>query len=60
MNRLAEGAGEAGMSYSCIMKKSFWSSFQNQASLAFNTSLSAGINYGNRFGNKELGRSSEK
>jgi hypothetical protein len=52
------GAGEAGMGYVCIMKKSFWSSFHNQASLAYNNSYSAGFNYQNRFGIKELGTSS--
>lgn len=40
------------------MKRSFWSSFHNQASLAYNNSLSAGFNYENRFGIKELGTSS--
>jgi hypothetical protein len=52
------GAGEAGMGYVCVMKKSFWSSFHNQASLAYNTSFSAGFNYENRFGIYELGTSS--
>jgi hypothetical protein len=56
--RFSAGAGEAGMSYVCIMRNSFWSSFHNQASLAYNTSVSAGFNYENRFGIKELGTSS--
>jgi hypothetical protein len=51
------GAGEAGMGYTCIMKSSFWSSFHNQASLAYNNSFSAGFNYENRFGIRELGTS---
>ena len=53
--RPSAGAGEAGMGYSCIMKKSFWSSFHNQASLAFNKKISFGLNYENRFLIKELG-----
>ena len=36
------------------MKNGFWSSFHNQASLAFNSSFSFGFNYENRFGIKEL------
>lgn len=51
----AAGAAEAGMSYSCVMKSGFWSSFHNQASLPFNTSVSFGINYQNRFNISELG-----
>lgn len=39
----------------CITRKGFWSSFHNQAILPYNNSLSAGINYGNRFGISELG-----
>jgi len=49
------GAGEAGMGYACIMKEGFWSSFHNQALLAFNKSFESGINYENRFGIRELG-----
>jgi hypothetical protein len=56
--RLSAGAGEAGMGYVCIMKNSFWSSFHNQAALAYNNSLSIGFNYENRFSIKELGTSS--
>ena len=52
---ISAGAGEAGMGYVCVMKKGFWSSFHNQASLAFNNSYSFGFNYENRFGIKELG-----
>ncbi len=37
------------------MKKGFWSSFHNQASLPFNNSLSLGFNYEDRFNIKELG-----
>ncbi len=43
------------MGYACIMKKGFWSCFQNQALLAFNSSASFGVNYENRFGISELG-----
>ena len=49
------GAGEAGMGYACVMKEGFWSSFNNQALLAFNSYCEFGINYDNRFGIKELG-----
>ncbi len=49
------GASEAGMGYSCILRKGFWSSFHNQALLAFNNSPECGINYENRFGIRELG-----
>lgn len=37
------------------MKNSFWSSFHNQANLAFQSSFSAGFNYESRFAVKELG-----
>lgn len=43
------------MGYVCVMNSRFWTSFQNQASLAHNNSLSAGFNYENRFNLKELG-----
>jgi hypothetical protein len=49
------GAGEAGMGYTCVMKAGFWSSFHNQALLAFNNSYEFGANYENRFGINELG-----
>jgi hypothetical protein len=49
------GAAEAGMSYSCVMKSGFWSSFHNQALLTLNSSFSFGINYQNRFNISELG-----
>jgi long-subunit fatty acid transport protein len=52
---VSAGADQAGMGYSCIAKPGFWSSFSNQASLAFRKQLSAGINYENRFNIKELG-----
>ena len=53
--RPSAGAGEAGMEYVCIMKNGFWTSFHNQASLAYNNSFSFGLNYENRFSIKELG-----
>ena len=53
--RPSAGAAEAGTGYVCVMKNSFWSSFQNQATLAFNSTFSFGFNYENRFGIKELG-----
>ncbi|HEY5469782.1 MAG TPA: hypothetical protein VIK07_04605 [Bacteroidales bacterium] len=53
--RLSAGAGEAGMGNVCIMKNGFWSSFQNQALLAFNNSISFGLSYENRFSIEELG-----
>jgi hypothetical protein len=46
------------MGYACVMKSSFWSSFHNQASLAYNKSFAAGFNYENRFGIREIGTSS--
>lgn len=49
------GAGEAGMGSVCIMKTGFWPSFRNQAILAYNTSLTVGFNYENRFNLWELG-----
>jgi hypothetical protein len=49
------GAGEAGMGYACVMKEGFWSSFHNQALLAYNNAFLFGLNYDNRFGIKELG-----
>ncbi len=49
------GAGEAGMGYACVMKEGFWSSFHNQALLAFNKDYSFGFNYEDRFGISELG-----
>jgi hypothetical protein len=53
--RLNAGAAEAGMGNVCITRNAFWTSFQNQALLAFNNSLSFGLNYENRFSIKELG-----
>jgi hypothetical protein len=53
--RSATGARQAGMAYICVMNSDFWSSFHNQAGLAFNNSLSFGFNYENRFSIKELG-----
>jgi hypothetical protein len=49
------GAAEAGMGYACIAKTGFWSSFNNQSLLAYNSSYLAGVNYENRFGISELG-----
>jgi len=53
--RFSAGAGEAGTGYVCVMKKGFWSSFHNPATLAANNSFSAGFNYQNRFSISELG-----
>lgn len=53
--RSAAGAREAGMAYVCIMRSDLWSSFHNQAGLAFNDKLSFGFNYESRFSIKELG-----
>jgi hypothetical protein len=52
--RPSSGAAEAGMSYVCTMKTGFWSSFHNQANLAWNRSFSFGFNYENRFNIGEL------
>ena len=49
------GARQAGMAHVCVMNSDLWSSFHNQAGLAFNKSLSFGFNYENRFSIKELG-----
>ncbi len=49
------GAGEMGMSNTCVMKSGFWSSFHNQATLPYYKALSAGVNYENRFNISELG-----
>ena len=53
--RPSAGAGEAGTGYVCVMKNGFWSSFHNQATLAYNNSFSVGFNYENRFNIKEMG-----
>jgi len=53
--RISAGAGEAGTGYACITKTGFWSSFHNQAILAYNNSFSSGINYESRFSIGELG-----
>jgi hypothetical protein len=53
--RSSAGAGEAGTGYVCIMKNGFWSSFHNQATLAYNNSFSFGFNYEDRFQISELG-----
>ncbi len=52
---ISAGAGEAGRGSVCVMRAGFWSSFRNQALLAFNKSFLVGINYENRFGISELG-----
>lgn len=49
------GAAEAGMSFSCVMRSGFWSSFHNQALLPLNNMVSFGLNYQNRFNISELG-----
>jgi hypothetical protein len=53
--RVSSGASELGMGSVCVMKTGFWSSFQNQALLANNKTLAAGINYENRFNISQLG-----
>jgi len=52
---LSAGAEQTGMGNSCIARPGFWSSFYNQASLAFQKHSTAGINYENRFNIRELG-----
>jgi hypothetical protein len=49
------GARETGMARVCIITSDPWSSFSNQAALAFNKSVSFGVNYENRFAISELG-----
>ena len=52
--RSTTGAAEAGMAYVCLVKTGFWSSFHNQANLAYNKSFSFGFNYEDRFNIGEL------
>lgn len=52
---ISAGAGESGMGSVCVMKTGFWPSFRNQSILAYNTSVTAGFNYENRFNLRELG-----
>jgi hypothetical protein len=49
------GAAQAGMAYVTVMKTDLWSSFHNQAALAFQDGISSGICYENRFGVREMG-----
>lgn len=53
--RPSAGAGEAGIGYVCTVKNGFWSSFHNQAILAYYNTFSFGFNYENRFNISELG-----
>lgn len=53
--RPAAGARETGMAQASVVHKGFWSSFHNQALLSGFGTVSAGFNYENRFGIKELG-----
>jgi hypothetical protein len=52
---LKAGARETGMAHVCVINNDLWSSFNNQAALAYNKSSSFGFNYENRFGVSELG-----
>ncbi|HBE41458.1 MAG TPA: hypothetical protein DDW27_09685 [Bacteroidales bacterium] len=52
---LPVGPAEAGRGSVCIMKPGFWSSFRNQSLISSYPSLSAGVNYQNRFNINELG-----
>lgn len=56
--RPSGGAAEAGMGSICLTGRSLWANFHNQASLGLNDQLSAGFNYENRFGIRELGTAS--
>jgi len=42
------------MAYVCIMKPGLWTSFHNQASLAYNSNTAFSFSYENRFGINEL------
>lgn len=53
-NGLSAGAREVGMAYTTTATTGFWTSFHNQASLAYMSNLSIGINQDNRFGLSEL------
>lgn len=46
------------MGYACLTGRSLWAQFHNQAGLGLNSHLSAGFNYENRFGIRELGTAS--
>ena len=52
---LSAGARQTGMAQVCVMNNDLWSSFHNQAGLAYNKSFSFALNYENRFSIKELG-----
>jgi hypothetical protein len=52
---LSAGSRQTGMAQVGVMNYDLWSSFHNQAGLAFNKSISFGLNYENRFSIKELG-----
>lgn len=52
---LSAGSRQTGMAQVCVMNYDLWSSFHNQAGLAFNKSFSFGLNYENRFSINELG-----
>ena len=52
--RFSAGAREAGLAYTTVATTGFWTSFHNQASLAYLNSLSLGVNQDNRFGLSEL------
>lgn len=52
--RLSAGAREVGLAYATSATTGFWSSFHNQASLAYMSKLSIGANQDNRFGLAEL------
>lgn len=51
---LSAGAREVGLAYTTSATTGFWTSFHNQASLAYMNSWSLGINQDNRFGLAEL------
>lgn len=48
------GAAEAGRGNVCVMHPGFWSSFHNQALLAYNNDFAVSASYTDRFGIKEL------
>ncbi len=52
--RLSAGAREVGLAYATTSTTGFWTSFHNQASLAYMQKLSLGVNQDNRFGLSEL------
>jgi len=50
----SRGGRSAGMGYNSVVSNEFWSVFNNQAAMAWNAKLSAGVFFENRFSLKEM------